>query len=102
MAELNDLEKQLMEDLVKDPAMLHNFFIDYKDKIDDLRLVKNIINKMMVQIGYLNKDGTFRENISITKVSQLVMQANMQPKKFKKEMSFIGDIMPLIQKYKDL
>ena len=104
MAELNDLEKQLMEDLVKDKAMLHQFFVDYKEKIDDLRLVKNTVNKLMTQIGMRNEDGTFRQNIKISSITSIIMNAAnpLHQKQFKKEWSFIKDVLPLIEKYKDL
>ena len=104
MPELNDLETQLMEDLAKDKVMLHKFFVDYKEKIDDLRLVKNTVNLLMNKIGMRNEDGTPRQNIKISAIAEIIMKSTdpFHRKQFQKEWSFIGELMPLIEKYKDL
>ncbi len=102
MVELNDMEKQLLTELAKDPLSLEAFMKDYKQKISDLRLIKDTVNHLMTHIGLRNEDGTFRQNISMNKIFEVAMRATTHPKQFKKEMAFIGDIMPLIEKYKDL
>ena len=68
----------------------------------DLKQVKELIFKVLGYIGFLNDDGTFRERINMKKVFSVAMMATTNSKQLEKEMSFIKEFIPLLEKYKDL
>jgi hypothetical protein len=80
-----------------------NALIDaYKVQTDDLRTIKNIIYTLLTKIGFINENGEVREVISMKMLMDIAMKATTQNKKFKEDMGFLADALPLIEKYKDL
>lgn len=84
------------------PEEVASLMVAFKDQTEDLRTIKNTINTLLLKIGFLNEDGTFRENVNMKMIMDLAMKATMQSGKFKEDMSFLSEMLPLVQKYKHL
>ncbi len=102
MPELNELEKVLQNELLHSPEELQKLMIDYKEKIEDLRTIKDIVFKLLKQLGVVSSEGVVRENISIRDISGIVFKMLSNLNKIKDEMGYMTDLLPLIEKYKDL
>lgn len=74
----------------------------YMEQTNDLRTIKNIIYNLLTKLGFINDRGEIREVMNMKMLTDVIMKATMQNKKFKEEMAFLADALPLIEKYKDL
>lgn len=86
--------------------MAHNDFIAviaaYAEQTEDLKTIKNIVYTLLAKIGFIDNEGVIREVINMKMLMDIAMKATMGNKKFKEDMAFLADALPLIEKYKNL
>lgn len=100
--QLNDLEKAFMQKLQSDPDALLLFMIDYKEKVNDLGIVKNVALEVMHKLGLVNNQGTMREKISVRDITGTMFKMFGNMGKFEQDFAFLSALKPIIEKYKDL
>jgi hypothetical protein len=74
----------------------------YQEQQADLKLLKDNIYKVLAELAIVNPDGTLRGKPDIKKLTGAAMQLVLNPGKLADKFSFLTELTPLIEKYKDL
>lgn len=74
-----------------------------QEKQDDIKAIKNGIFQLLDKIGMIKKDGSVSDKMDMRKVMGVLTSTMMQSEqKTAAEFAFLGELIPLIEKYKDL
>lgn len=74
----------------------------YQEQQADLKLLKDNIYKVLTELAIVNPDGTLRGKPDMKSLMGTAMQLVMNPGKLADKFSFLTELTPLIEKYKDL
>ena len=74
----------------------------YNELLQDMKLTKDTIVKIAVELGAYDSNGNKNEKFNIQSLVKLVMGAVTNPSALKEKFHFVNEVYPLLQKYKNL
>lgn len=75
-----------------------NLLIKYADQTSDMRNIKEAMLTILTKIGFIDASGNFREKPNVSSIISMFTN----PKKLMSDFGFLGELRPLVEKYKDL
>ena len=67
-----------------------------------MKLSKDTILKILVEVGLYDAEGNKNEKFNMAALLPLVLGAISSPSSIKTKFQFVADVLPLLEKYKDL